>query len=132
MVIVKGVLGLMLFIIALVLIFILGPISIVYSTFKYLLSFRFKRAWTYINKLLISIAHSIDQTGNVICKDLFNDLLLKKQLYKFGNADETISSALGKSKALNDLNLLGKLVAGILNALDPQHVEKAAQHPSNN
>ncbi len=103
MVIVKGILGLLLFAAALILIFILGPISIVYSTFKYFLSFRFKTAWAYINKLLISIAHSIDQTGNVICQDLFNDVLLKKQLYKFGNADETISSVLGKSKALNDL-----------------------------
>lgn len=132
MVIVKGVLGLILFIVALILIFILGPISIAYSTSKYLLSFRFKTAWTYINKLLTSIAHSIDQTGNVICQDLFNDLLLKEQLYKFGNADETISSALGKSKALNDLKWLGKLIVGILNTLDPEHVEKAAQHPSNN
>lgn len=74
-----------------------------------------------------SIALSIDQLGNVVCSNLFNDLLKKEGGYDFGNEDETISKVLGINKASGHLTKLGKLLADILNKIDPNHVEKAAK-----
>ena len=57
---------------------------------------------------MFDLAHSIDQTGNVICERLFNHILIKSRIHRFGNPDETISSVLGKNKVINNLAFLGK------------------------
>lgn len=72
-----------------------------------------------------SIAVSIDQLGNVICQHLFNLTLIKKDGYKFGNIDETISSVLGKNWVDGTLSKTGLMLSRILNRLDPDHVQKS-------
>lgn len=67
-----------------------------------------------------------DQMGNVILRDLLQDVTTKGDAYQYGSPDETISRVLGKNKASNTLTKTGRLLADFLNFLDPNHVEKAA------
>ena len=52
---------------------------------------------------------------------LLNLLWIKKGGYRFGNRDETISSALGRNKVLGTLSGFGKFMDQILDFLDPNH-----------
>lgn len=119
--------------IAVIILFTVGPAALIYSICKNIFTLQFNKAIIISNKLFMSIAHSIDQTGNVLCQDLFNDLLLKnKKIHKFGNADETISSVLGKNKKEKNLSFLGKCIDIILEYIDPNHTIKASENPTNN
>mgnify|MGYP001589413376 CR=1 FL=1 len=73
------------------------------------------------------IAIAIDELGNTICQDLFNNTMRAKGGHKFGNSDETISHVLGKLKKENKLLPLGKALAWILNKIDENHVEDAVK-----
>lgn len=81
-----------------------------------------------INNFFYWIAFSMDQTGNVLCQYLFNDLLITNKGHRFGNPDETVSHVLGKNKLQGTLTRLGKMICGILNLLDKNHVENAAKN----
>mgnify|MGYP006906253265 CR=1 FL=1 len=75
------------------------------------------------HQYFMKMAVSIDQLGNVVLQDLFNDLLLLPNSHqRFGNEDETISSVLGKNKKNNSLSGVGKTLAQLLDRLDPNHV----------
>ena len=82
---------------------------------------KFKNGTNEIAKWFYAWALSIDQLGNVVCKELFNDALITPSGIEFGNPDETISSVLGKNKLNNSLTWLGKSLDWILNKLDPNH-----------
>ena len=112
--------GLILLILALITSVIILPLGFVYQIVTVLL----KNCNTYLFK----IAQSIDQLGNVICTNLFNDILIsKKSVYKFGDEDETISSVLGKNKSADTLTFIGKWLAIFLNKIEKDHVEKAIE-----
>ena len=81
-----------------------------------------------LNSYLFTIAKSIDQLGNVICAEFFNYILIKKNGYKFGNEDVTISHVLGMNKKFNNLTFTGKALSWLLNAIDKNHVEKAIEY----
>lgn len=89
----------------------------------------YKRRWSFSFKRLdqqfLSIATSIDASGNVVCKDLFNLILIKKGGYDFGKRKETISSVLGKNQRDDTLTNTGKAVAFILDKIDPNHCLKS-------
>jgi 8-oxo-dGTP diphosphatase len=80
-----------------------------------------------VNEYLFKVAKSIDQLGNVVCRDLFNDTLIKKSGYRFGNEDVTISHVLGKNEETKTLSILGKGLAWILNTIDKDHNKKAIE-----
>lgn len=112
--------GFILLIIALITSVIILPLGFIYQLGTVLL----KNCDTYLFK----IAQSIDQLGNVVCTNLFNDTLIsKKSVYKFGDEDETISSVLGKNKNTNTLTFVGKWLAIFLNKIEKDHVEKAIE-----
>jgi hypothetical protein len=77
------------------------------------------------NSYFKDTAISLDQTGNVVCQYLFNLILIKKNGYRFGNPDETISSVLGKNNRGKTLTKLGQFLANLLNKLDRGHTDKA-------
>lgn len=108
--------GAILLIIAISLFWIIAPIT-------FLLTILNPYSWNkgYFKR----IAVSIDQLGNVMCGFLFNLILIKKDGYKFGNEDDTISRVLGVNKKIDKLTKLGKFVANILNKIEPNHVEKS-------
>jgi len=70
------------------------------------------------------IAVSIEQLNNKVCKELFNDILIKKEGYSFGKVDETISSVLGRNILKGTLTTTGKILVKILDTLDKDHCVK--------
>ncbi len=80
-----------------------------------------------IDKYLFRMAKSIDQFGNVVCEHLFNVTLIKKNGYKFGNEDVTISHVLGKNEQTNTLSFLGRKLAWLLNTIDKDDNKRAIE-----
>lgn len=104
---------------------ILFPLGLLITFFINL----YKRRWSFSFKRLdeqfLSIATSVDASGNVVCKDLFNLILIKKGGYEFGKRKETISSVLGKNQRDGTLTGLGIWVANTLDRIDPNHCLKS-------
>lgn len=113
----KPFIGLLLFCISIVLMILTGPLGLIYGFFHSLLS----QGFSGVGEFLLKIAISVDQLGNVIMQHLLNLLWVKKEGYKFGNRDETISSALGKNKQNNTLTGFGKAIDNILDIIDANH-----------
>lgn len=128
----KHIIGILLFIVALLLAFIVMPLGFVYGIVKNILTFRGKTLILVINKAFYMIAYAIDQLGNVVCQFLFNDLMIKKDGYKFGDPDKTISYVLGINKQDGTLSGFGGLIVALLHLIDPNHVEKAVQNDQKN
>jgi len=112
--------GFILLIIALLLAIVLLPVGFAFQIITTL----FKS----VNIYLFTIAKSIDQLGNVVCADLFNYTMIKKDGYNFGHEDVTISHVLGMNKKINRLTFTGKALSWLLNAIDKDHVEKAIEY----
>lgn len=100
---------------------ILFPIGLLITFVVNLYKRRWKFSFKRLDQQLLSIATSVDTSGNVICKDLFNLVLIKKGGYEFGNRKETISSALGKNQRDGTLTKLGIIVCNVLDWLDEEH-----------
>lgn len=110
--------GLILTIIAVTLSILTLWMGFAYTLITRLFTFRFKA----LNKYFHDIALAIDQLGNVVMRDLFNQILItSKSGNKFGDEDEVISSVLGKNQEYNTLSSLGKVVVKILDFIDPNH-----------
>lgn len=78
-----------------------------------------------VSNLLFRVAVVIDMTGNVLGEEIFNDLLIKENGYKFGNRKETISSVLGKNQRDNTLSGVGVTLCNILDTIDKNHCMKS-------
>ena len=113
--------GFLLFIISLVLTIITVPFGMAYTTIKLVFQFKPGILYRVSNAYFYQFALAIDQLGNVAMQDLFNDLLITKEGYKFGNEDETISSVLGKNERSTTLSFVGQAIVKILNFIDPNH-----------
>ena len=72
-----------------------------------------------------SSAFNLDRFGNSEFRTLFNLTLKKKEGYKFGNMEETISSVLGKNQRDNTLSFAGKVLVFILDTIDKNHCKKS-------
>lgn len=118
--------GPLLFLISILLFALVGPFAMLYTFLRLAIGFKYKGFLVLVGSLFYFLAYSIDQLGNVLCQYLFNDILIKKGGYRFGDPDFTISAVLGMNKERGTLKPLGKWLAGVLNWIDPQHVEKAA------
>ncbi|MBT8179718.1 MAG: NUDIX domain-containing protein [Eudoraea sp.] len=111
------IIGVLLFFISVFLLIVTGPLGFIYGLFHKL----FTQGLSGIGTYALKIAVSIDQLGNVIMQHLLNMLWIKKEGYKFGNRDETISSALGRNRVLGTLTGFGRLIDKILDLIDPNH-----------
>ena len=72
-----------------------------------------------------SSAVNLDRFGNSEFRTLFNLTVKKKEGYKFGNMEETISSVLGKNQRDNTLSFAGKVLVFILDTIDKNHCKKS-------
>jgi hypothetical protein len=118
--------GFILLVIAVLMSVVLYPLGLIYSLITFKFSFKELGAYWYV------MAISVDQLGNVVMGTLFNDILIKKYGYKFGDEDATVSMALGVNKKMGTLTKLGKAIADILNFIEKDHVEKAIEKHENN
>ena len=113
--------SIVLVIVAAVLFAALLPVAIIWGIIASFWQRKFKNGVKEVSNWFYAWAISIDQLGNVVCKELFNDVLILHTGIPFGNPDETISSVLGKNKKANTLSKIGKGLDWILNKLDPNH-----------
>lgn len=74
-----------------------------------------------LGEIIYSGAISIDQFANTAFQEFWNITLKKKEGYKFGNPDETISGVLGKNKQNKTLSKVGIILDKILDFLDNNH-----------
>jgi len=84
----------------------------------------FRLSISRLSHYLLTISLSIDQMGNVILAPLFNRIMIKRNGYKFGDEDETISYVLGRYQITKTLSKLGNLLANLLDWIDPNHCAK--------
>ena len=82
-------------------------VGIIYTVLR---SFKHKG----LKKYFYQIAFSLDQTGNVVCGPLFNDLLIAPNGHRMGNQDETISHVLGMNLKGNTLYPFGILISKVV------------------
>lgn len=118
--------GILIFIIAAILSIVLLPIGFIWGVVEAFWKRGFKSGFKRISEYFYDMALSIDQFGNVTCKELFNDtLIINSSDDRFGDPDETISSVLGKNKRDGTLTKTGKILSWILDKLDKNHVIKS-------
>lgn len=110
---------------ALILAVVLYPIGYIYVVILSIQRWSIRKLRWYTKKLSLNLALVIDRTGNLICRDIMNDLLIYPEWYKFGKRQETISSVLGKNKRDWTLTKRWLLLADILDYIDPNHCIKS-------
>jgi glycopeptide antibiotics resistance protein len=81
--------------------------------------------WSTINGFFYETAVDIDRFANRNFRTLWNVTLRLPHGYKFGNINETVSSALGKNKRDNTLTKAGRVLCAILDFLDKNHCIKS-------
>jgi hypothetical protein len=117
----KNIINIFLLIIALVMVFILGILSFVYSIVSLFFSVsvgRFGEVANYAKEVAISL----DILGNEVCAHPFNLILITKDSkYKFGVNPETVSCVLGKNLVDGTLTKLGYVIVVILNKIEKDH-----------
>lgn len=107
--------GILRFLISLFLKWLLSPFLFIYSSIRALMNREF-------NKYCDELAIAKDAYGNVSGQYFWNDVLITKKGYKFGNRKETISSVEGKNYENKTLTLLGWLLANDLDKIQKDHV----------
>jgi hypothetical protein len=116
------VINLLLLILSVVLFLFFGSIGFIYSILHRLLRSVGNYFW--------QIAVAIDELGNTVCQDLFNNIMRKRGGYRFGNSNETVSYVLGVLKQEDKLLPIGGFVSWLLNKIDKHHVEDAVKNKS--
>lgn len=117
--------GLFLAIVSIILYCILFPIGMLFTIFRLLYKRKWKGFWKNIDRKFLSIATSVDASGNVVCDDFFNLIFITSVGYKFGKRKETISSVLGKNERDGTLTDVGKCMVKILHFFQKEHSIKS-------
>jgi hypothetical protein len=83
----------------------------------------------HLSNYLYNLALSIDQTGNALGADFWNDVFtISAKSKRYGNPDETISHVLGVNYKDGNSSKIGKWIGWVLNKLDPNHIQNAAKN----
>lgn len=110
-------LNILLAFVAVVLFFVLTPVSLLYVMFKF--------GWRNFKGYFLSQAIAIDRFGNYNFRAILNATMRKSGGTMHGDFRETISSVLGKNKLSKDLSAAGLILAWILDLLDKDHCIKS-------
>jgi hypothetical protein len=104
-------------VVSLIMLIIILPIVCVYMVLKRLINGNGKmiKVWSW------KVSRAIDVFANIHGSEIFNDLLIKKGGYKFGNPKETISSVLGKNQVEETLTILGNIIRAMLDIIEYGH-----------
>jgi len=109
----------LLIIVALVLLILLLPLAAIWQC---QCIFKDHKPYSYVSKLLFSIAQCIDELGNVAYQELWNDLLITPDsIFLFGNPSERMSSVIGKNLEAGTLTKTGMWLNNQLNKIQPNH-----------
>lgn len=94
------------------------PFGMLYGIIKSI----YKRNLSYFSKVLLKIAVSLDQLGNVTSGSLL-DVIFTKKGVNFGREDDTVSEILAKNQ--NNLTIFGRIISNLLESIEPGHLNKA-------
>ena len=120
--------GFILFVISILLRIPIVFLGIVYGLFKSFYKNHIGNGFKNANLKFLVIATSIDKYGNVVCMELFNDVLIKQESkYKFGKINQTISAIIGYNLKYNTLTKFGLFINKILNFFEKGHCLKAME-----
>lgn len=114
----KLVISIIVLFVATILTVLISPFGIAYAIIKSI----YRRNLKYFAKVLLRIAVSLDQLGNVTCGDLLNKIFTKKGK-NFGLEDDTVSEVLAKNQ--NNLTRFGRLISNLLESIEPGHLNRA-------
>lgn len=105
-------------------------ISAIYTPVYYLITLKWKTGSRALAQWLITAAVSNDQTANAQSAEILQVLFTKKGRFEFGDPDDTVSYVLARNKYRGTLNLAGRILAGLLDAIDHTdggHMEKSIE-----
>tara|TARA_R110002051_G_C8691019_1_gene493028 strand:- start:435 stop:812 length:378 start_codon:yes stop_codon:yes gene_type:complete len=106
-----------LLVVSMVLLFLLLPVVCVYMILKYMVTGNLRMLMIWAKR----VAMSIDVFANIHGSQIFNDILIKKGGYKFGNKQETISSVMGKNQRDGTTTMAGKGLRILLDVIEHNH-----------
>jgi hypothetical protein len=123
-------LGIFLFLVALVSTTFFTIISIIVSVISYLVRLKFYGAYKSIGKYFYQMALSIDQFANVSLQHIFNRIMVqhKRYYHAFGNEDDTVSYVIARNYNRGTLSKFGEFWAWFLNTVDKNHLQKAVKN----
>lgn len=114
--------GIILYITSLIARAIFIPIFFIYGLVKFIYKRKIKEALPDIDRKFKMMAISIDKFGNVVGKEMLNDLLVKdKTIHPYGDSSETISEATGWNKYHNNLSKCGIMFDKFLDLFEKNH-----------
>lgn len=124
----KLIMSLVLFLIAGILVAVLFPFAVTFAMVKGIYKRKPTDWYRSTERYFFEMAYALDKFGNVLIAPLFNSIMIVNapQMMLFGNPNETISSCLGRNKSYENLTWAGSLLANILDTIDENHCEKAA------
>lgn len=109
------------FFVAIILFIIITPIAIFYNIFNSLLYRKTHSFLKYWSDFFYTVNVGIDQIGNVIVAEFMNNFAIKsKDIYLFGQIDDTISYCLAKN--LGNLTRFGQFIVNVLEKIHPGHM----------
>ena len=118
----------LLWLVSFVLKYVIAAISGVVMPLVYIFSFKWKTGINALADWLWRVALSNDQHGNVTNDKVLQLFLTKKESFKFGDPDDTISYIVGRNKFRGTLTALGRGLANLLDKIDSTaggHILKA-------
>lgn len=121
-------LNILLYLVSQILGLILFPIGILYGILRSFWQVRWKNGIKRVSDKFLHLAKSFDKYGNVVCKELFNDMLItKNSKHYFGRIEETISMVIGYNLQEGTLSKTGRILNSILDFIDKNHSIKAIE-----
>ena len=124
--------GLLLLMISIILKYLVTALSIIINPLYYLITLKWRTGTNALGDWMHKVALANDQTGNVIGGVIFKYLFTKNHIkaHPFSNEDDTVSYVLARNKYKMTLSASGRLLAGLLDKIDPSdggHMRKAIE-----
>lgn len=119
--------NIILFFVALALLFTVGVFGLVFAIFWTIIHFKKYSFIKFWGDLLYSINLGIDKIGNVMLGVFLNQFFIHdKSIYPFGSVKHTISHVLAVNLIYhNNVTKFGNVLVDILEFLDPGHMKKS-------
>ena len=113
--------GLLLLLISIILKYVVTALAIIINPIYYVITLKWRTGTNALGDWLHNVALANDQTGNVIGGVIFKYLFTKNHIkaHPFSDEDDTVSYVLARNKYKMTLSMSGRLLAALLNIIDP-------------
>ena len=113
--------GLLLLLVSIILKYVVTALAIIINPIYYVITLKWRTGTNALGDWLHNVALANDQTGNVIGGVIFKYLFTKNHIkaHPFSDEDDTVSYVLARNKYKMTLSMSGRLLAALLNIIDP-------------